>query len=115
MLSLRHKTNDHLWFAFFHEAGHLLLHGKKLMFLEFTNGTNLEMEIEADKFAQNQLIPPNTAKNLEYLEHTRAEIMRFAAEVGIAPGIIVGRLQKHYGLPWKTGLNALKARYEWNV
>lgn len=25
LLSLRHKTNDHLWFTFFHEAGHLVL------------------------------------------------------------------------------------------
>ena len=27
-LSLRYKTDDHLWFTFFHEAGHILLHGK---------------------------------------------------------------------------------------
>jgi hypothetical protein len=32
-LSLRYKTNDHLWFAFFHEAGHILLHGKRNVFL----------------------------------------------------------------------------------
>jgi hypothetical protein len=25
-LSLRYKTNDHLWFSLFHEAGHVLLH-----------------------------------------------------------------------------------------
>src|SRR5437868_1097454 len=34
MLSLRHKSNDHLWFSFFHEAGHLLLHGKRMMFID---------------------------------------------------------------------------------
>jgi Zn-dependent peptidase ImmA (M78 family) len=28
-LSLRYRTDDHLWFTFFHEAGHILLHGKK--------------------------------------------------------------------------------------
>ncbi len=33
-LSLRHKTDDHLWFTFFHEAGHILLHGKRLTFIE---------------------------------------------------------------------------------
>jgi hypothetical protein len=33
LLSLRHKTNDHLWFAFFHEIAHILKH-KKQLFLE---------------------------------------------------------------------------------
>jgi hypothetical protein len=28
-LSLRYKSNDHLWFTFFHEAGHILKHGRK--------------------------------------------------------------------------------------
>lgn len=32
-LSLRYKSNDHLWFTFFHEAGHILKHGKDV-FLE---------------------------------------------------------------------------------
>ena len=32
-LSLRYKTDDHLWFTFFHGAGHILLHGKREMFL----------------------------------------------------------------------------------
>jgi hypothetical protein len=33
-LSLRHKTDDQLWFTFFHEAGHILLHGKRQVFLD---------------------------------------------------------------------------------
>jgi hypothetical protein len=32
--SLHHKTDDHFWFTFFHEAGRILLHGKKEAFLE---------------------------------------------------------------------------------
>ncbi|MCJ7683401.1 MAG: HigA family addiction module antitoxin [Desulfobacteraceae bacterium] len=28
-LSLRYKSNDHLWFTFFHEAGHIIRHGRK--------------------------------------------------------------------------------------
>ncbi len=38
MLSLRYKTNDQLWFSLFHEAGHILRHGKKKIFLEFNQG-----------------------------------------------------------------------------
>ncbi len=28
-LSLRDKTEDHLWFSFFHEAGHILFHSRR--------------------------------------------------------------------------------------
>ena len=51
-LSLRYKTNDHFWFTFFHEAGHILLHGKKEVFLEGNNGNGLdeEKENEANTF-----------------------------------------------------------------
>lgn len=113
MLSLRHKSNDHLWFAFFHEAGHLLLHGKKLLFIESKDRIDDEMEREADRFAQDQLISPNAAKSLELLGNNGLAIVEFANEIGIAPGIVVGRLQKHYGLPWNSRLNTLKKRYQW--
>ncbi len=33
-LSLRYKSNDHLWFAFLHEAGHILKHGRKEIFIK---------------------------------------------------------------------------------
>lgn len=33
-LSLRDATDDQLWFTFFHEAGHVLLHGKRKLFLD---------------------------------------------------------------------------------
>jgi HTH-type transcriptional regulator/antitoxin HigA len=33
-LSFRFLRDDHFWFSFFHEAGHLLLHGDKGFFLE---------------------------------------------------------------------------------
>src|SRR4029077_16981261 len=34
MLSFRYLSDDHFWFAFFHEAGHLLLHSDNSIFLE---------------------------------------------------------------------------------
>jgi len=111
MLSLRHKTNDHLWFAFFHEAGHLLLHGKRIVFLE-TNGLDGEHEREADQFASNLLIPPNYAKQLAYIDRTYASVKRFANEVGVAPAIVVGRLQKEGYLSWNM-LNKCKVHYQW--
>jgi len=33
-LSCRYKVEDIFWFSFFHEVGHVLLHGKRDVFLE---------------------------------------------------------------------------------
>lgn len=102
MLSLRHKTNDHLWFAFFHEAAHLLLHGKKMVFLE-VKGLDDEHEQEADKFAKDWLIRPGKAKQLSFIDKTYA---------GVAPAIIVGRMQNEGYIPWNY-LNKCKVHYHW--
>lgn len=112
MLSLRHKTNDHLWFALFHEAGHLLLHGKKMMFLE-TNGLEDEHEQQADKFASDLLIPSQFAKQLGLLDKTYAATKAFAEAIGVAQAIVVGRMQKEGYLPW-THLNKCKVHYRWS-
>ena len=58
-LSARGKTDDQLWFTFFDEAGHILLHPKKDIFIELDN-TEDSREDEANRFASDQLIPPNT-------------------------------------------------------
>jgi len=52
-LTERYHPNDSFWFTFFHEAGHILLHGKKDIFLEKVDYSdkNLEKEREADEFA----------------------------------------------------------------
>jgi HTH-type transcriptional regulator/antitoxin HigA len=52
-LSENNCKNDSFWFTFFHEAGHILLHGKKDIFLENLDYSNkdLEKEKEADLFA----------------------------------------------------------------
>lgn len=54
-LTGRNNINDSFWFTFFHEAGHILLHGKKDIFLEnieYPDRDN-EKEQEADDFAIN--------------------------------------------------------------
>lgn len=114
MLSLRHKTNDHFWFSFFHEAGHLLRHGKRLRFIEMEGLTD-EHEQEANEFARDWLIAPDDARELATMPKTVAALRAFADRLGIAPGIVLGRLQNEGRLPWQTVLNtALKVRYAWN-
>jgi len=114
MLSLRHKTNDHFWFSFFHEAGHLLRHGKRLRFIEVEGALGNEHEDEANEFARDWLIPPQYSRSLAAIQKSDLAIREFADQLGIAPGIIVGRLQKEGLLRWDSVLNkSLKVRYEW--
>jgi HTH-type transcriptional regulator/antitoxin HigA len=90
-LSDRYKRDDHFWFTFFHEAAHLLLHSKKETFVD-DDSDNDVLEDEANRFARDILIPPDRATELPTLL-TDADVKRFAADIGIAPGIVVGRLQ----------------------
>ena len=114
MLSLRHKSNDHLWFGFFHEAAHILLHGKRMMFLEINGGMENEHERQANEFAANFLIPKEKAKILRSLPLSGSAVEAFAQEVGVAPGIVVGRMQHEGYLPM-SHLNGLKIRYKWRT
>jgi len=111
-LSIRHKTNDHLWFTFFHEAGHLLLHRKRL-FIERQERIDDDAESEADRFATDTLIPRQHGERLSRVTLSRESVRRFSDEIGIAPGIVVGRMQKQGLLPW-SHLNDLKVRYAWS-
>lgn len=112
-LSLRYKTSDQLWFSLFHEAGHILLHGKKEVFLEFGGNTSSEREREADAFARDHLIPPAEFAQLrEQTPFSSTRVEDFAERIGIHPGIVVGRLQ-HEGLLKYSHLNGLKMRLKW--
>jgi addiction module HigA family antidote len=111
-LSLRYKTNDHLWFTFFHEAAHILLHGKRSIYLD-TPKSEGEDEREADEWASDFLIPRSEYEALvEMTVYSRVELAAFADRIGIAPGIVVGRLQ-HDGLLPHSYCNDLKVRLEW--
>ncbi|MBD3338867.1 MAG: HigA family addiction module antidote protein [Candidatus Lokiarchaeota archaeon] len=114
MLSLRHKTDDHLWFTFFHEAAHILLHGKKLIFIDCSNDElgDENLEDEANKFAANLLIPSDEYKDfIETDNYDENSIKRFAKKLDISPGIVVGRLQKEKRIPFSR-YNHLKKRFE---
>jgi hypothetical protein len=113
-LSLRYKTDDQLWFTFFHEAGHILKHGKRHVFLETEQKNQEADEEEANAFASNILI--NRAEWRQFIVQdtyrTKAGIQDFAQRVGIAPGIVVGRLQHEKLLPF-SHCNDLKRHLEW--
>ena len=113
-LSARHMSDDQLWFSLFHEAAHILLHGKGDIFVHGKKDHKItKFDVEADRWAANFLIPNNSWQQFVSLpSFNRAYVLEFAEEQGIAPGIVVGRLQHERLLPW-THLNGLKARLEW--
>lgn len=123
-LSLRYKKDDQLWFSFFHEAAHILLHGKRDIFIEGESiETNKQKDKEADRFAANVLIPKDKLE--EFLGTLRTDrypskrqIIEFADRIGVSPGIVVGRLQ-HDRLPEGnpipyTHYHDLKQTFKWS-
>jgi HTH-type transcriptional regulator/antitoxin HigA len=113
-LSGRFKTNDHFWFTFFHEAAHIILHGKKDIFLENVEGTEIDQgkEEEANTFAAKFLIEDKDWKEItSNLPLMPFQIERYAQKLRVAPGIIVGRLQ-HEDLVSKSSGNELKTKIE---
>ena len=112
MLSFKYKKNDHFWFTFFHEAGHIIKHSKKMTFLEFKGHEN-DHEEEVNQFSPNLLIPPAAyRKFVREGPFNKEHVIQFAEEVGVAKGIVVGRLQHDKHLPFNSPLNKLKKSYE---
>jgi HTH-type transcriptional regulator/antitoxin HigA len=116
-LSLLGKTNDKFWFTFFHEAAHILLHAgnkedKKSIFLDDPMATERATdpcEQEANDWAGAFLIPPQHNATLSDLR-SKAAVVAFAQEIGVHPGIVVGRLQ-HDKLIAPSWMNDLKQSF----
>lgn len=112
-LSARHLSEDHLWFSFFHEAAHILIHGKRDIFVHDNPGKVTDADIEADSWARDFLVAKDEwdgfVRNSFF---NRDNVQRFAGEQRIAPGIVVGRLQHEQKIPWSR-LNDLKVRLRW--
>ena len=98
-LSGRYKRNDIFWFTFFHELGHILLHGKKYISLENIDfeGENKIYEEEANDFASSWIL---TSRQVEEIWNSSSlddkKIIQFAQKFDTHPACIIGRLQ-HLG------------------
>ena len=117
LLSFRFLSDDHFWFTFFHEAGHLILHEKSnAVYIEMKNkldGVFDENEEEANIFAAEALIPYTLHNQLKTVKSNTRKIIQFAQVAGISPGIVVGQMQ-FLGYIKKGYLNSFKRRYNWN-
>lgn len=115
-LSLYGKTNDKFWFTLFHEAAHILLHGggkrsRSTVYLDDPNqaASINTQEREANAWARDMLIPGNRAFELAGLK-SKQDVVDFARQLGIHPGIVVGRLQ-HDQLIKPSWMNQLKVSF----
>ena len=104
-LTVRGKDADRFWFSLFHELGHIVQGHIGSM------ETSQEQEDEADSFAENILIPAKDYDAFIAADcFSKDSIVAFAASIGIAPGIVLGRLQKDNILPYDR-FNDLKVKY----
>src|SRR5258708_6279216 len=112
-LSLFYKRDDHFWFSFFHEAGHILLHGKKEIFVEQERGSKEREEQEANAFAANYLIPATEYDEfVSCSDFSTSAIKRFASAVAVSASIVVGRLQHDKCIGFHEH-NELHTRLDW--
>lgn len=124
-LTLRHKTDDQMWFTFFHEVGHLLLHRRRQLFIldnaekDLSDGVvdqkMQQYEEEANRFSADTLIPPEAfADFVSNQVFDNESLYNFAERIGVGPGIVVGRLQHDKLLQPFQG-NKLKQRLNWRI
>jgi len=109
-MSIRYKWDDIFWFSLFHELGHVLLHDRGQVFVEYDGESADEREREADEFATEQLIPTEAfTRFVAGRTLSQQAVLQFSREQGIAASIVVGRLQ-HDGRVPHSRFNRLRAR-----
>lgn len=109
-LNIRGRYADIFWFTFFHEAAHVLKHGKRDVFIDTGEEVD-QREEEANRFASDFLIPADKLTTLLELR-TAARIRQFADQLEIDPGIVVGQLA-HRKLIRFGSFEGLRRKLSW--
>lgn len=111
-LNTKGAYSDVFWFTFFHELGHILLHGVKEKFIDYANKIRDQKEKEADKLAAETLIPSTEYKKLIENQPLQLRMINdFAESNGIGMSIVLGRLAHEGVVNWKT-IARLRSRLE---
>jgi len=113
-LSARYKQNDRFWFTFFHEAGHILLHGKKYISLEDDcfEAEYKDKEAEADAFAVRWTFSEEEERAvIESGALTESAIINFAQKFGTHPAMIIGRFHHKKLLSYHIGRQFIQPVY----
>jgi len=107
-LTARYGQNDRFWFTFFHELGHIILHGKKYISLENIDfaAADPEKEQEANDFAVKHTFSKEQEEKLlreRPTSITAEDIVGYAREFNTHPAMIIGRLQHLGRIPFSVG------------
>jgi HTH-type transcriptional regulator / antitoxin HigA len=85
-LAERRQFEDSLWFGFFHEAGHVLLHPRRKSVIELDGADDEDgAETDADDFAKKTILR-GRRRELMKLE-TPEQIKALSKELNIHPGL----------------------------
>ncbi|MDO4438310.1 MAG: helix-turn-helix domain-containing protein [Eubacteriales bacterium] len=106
-LTVRGKDADKFWFSLFHELAHIILGH-----IGQADGISDKDEKTADSWSRDTLISEDAFIAFKSRDsYSAASVCEYANEIGIAPGILVGRLQNE-GCIKHSMLNDLKEHYE---
>ena len=107
-LTLRYDRIDNFWFTLLHELAHIGLHldqceaeggfvdDHSLRGVESVGGDFMEQD--ADRWAQDALIPPEIWEESVILDHpTAMSVIDLGWEAGVHPAIIAGRIRHEHG------------------
>lgn len=111
-LTARYKRNDNFWFTFFHELGHIILHGKKYISLENIDFAvaDPEKEEEAHQFAiKHTFTKEQENEILSSRPVNEDDIVAFAKKFDTHPALIIGRLQHDGFIPYSVGRQFMEA------
>lgn len=95
VLSEDYDYADRFWFGLLHEVAHIVIHNKRITFIEtqIHEATYQVQEQEADQFAQDILIPASDyAQFTKRGDYSLESITAFAKEIGVHLSIVIGRL-----------------------
>jgi HTH-type transcriptional regulator/antitoxin HigA len=99
-LTLRYDRLDNFWFVLLHELAHVVLHlGADYTVIFDDLDVNVEgIELEADNFALNALIPDTIWKHsLVRFSPSEKTIVNQARALNISPALIAGRIRRETG------------------
>ncbi len=108
-LTTRGRDADKFWFSLFHELGHIIL--GHIGNDEITD----DDEKAANEFAANKLIPLDEFEKFTSEKDFSIEsITKFSDRIEIDQGIVIGRLQKEYYIPFNQ-FGSYKTKYNIQV
>lgn len=110
MITDRNKSADIFWFSLIHELGHIYYED---FYSDYDDQEKYEQkEKNADKFSSEFFIPDQKYELFKADGiYTESSIKRFAKQLNILPGIVLGRLQSDKLVDYQS-FNSLKSKYK---